>query len=129
MEALQIQLGKFERSVDRLKEVLKRRREDDEIVLDATIQRFEFVFENAWKSIKLALKVLGIEALSPRECIKKAYRQGWVDDEEALLELLKARNLTSHTYSEPIAESVYTAVKENVPIFEELLKALKGLPC
>lgn len=39
--------------------------------LDATIQRFEFCFELAWKLMKTVLEYEGIEANSPRSCIRE----------------------------------------------------------
>ncbi|HCT84095.1 MAG: nucleotidyltransferase [Candidatus Margulisiibacteriota bacterium] len=123
----QIQLDNFKNSFDRLVEVLERNIEDDDIVLDATIQRFEFTFENSWKTIKLVLKDQGIECLSPRECIKQAFRYGWILDEDTFLNLLEARNLTSHTYAKPIALTVYRTIKQNASAFEYLYKKIREL--
>ena len=121
---IDIQLQNFNQSLLRLKEVLQKNIEADDIVLDATIQRFEFTFENAWKSIKLLLKLHGEESLSPREAIKQAFRHGWIKEEEVFLNLLECRNLTSHTYAKPIAMSVYQTVAKNVEAFDSLYEQL-----
>jgi nucleotidyltransferase substrate binding protein (TIGR01987 family) len=121
------QLSNFSHSLQRLHDVMQRDINEDSIVLDAAIQRFEFTFENAWKAIKMILKFYGEDATSPREAIKKAFRMGYVDNEAVFLELLHARNLTSHTYNYPIAISVYENVKKNMIVFDELYKKLQSL--
>ena len=54
-----------------------------------------------------------------------AYRMGWIKDEERWLELLEARNLTSHTYDQETAMDVYETVKENYEVFNSLLNELR----
>lgn len=126
MEATKIQLEKFKTLIDRLNEVLARDIESDDIVLDATIQRFEFVFENCWKTIKHKLKDQGLDCISPRECIKTAFRNGWITDEKIFLDLLECRNQTSHTYNFDVAVSVYDTVKANAFVFYQLHEVLKN---
>lgn len=121
---VEIQLDNFEKSLNRLKEALARDVTTDDLVLDATIQRFEFTFENSWKTIKLILKESGVEVMSPMEAIKKAFRNGWIKEESVFLSLLKSRNLTSHTYAKPIAISVYDTISANVGAFDSLLQEL-----
>jgi nucleotidyltransferase substrate binding protein (TIGR01987 family) len=126
MKQIKLQLSKFEKSLTKLKESLSRSLEDDDIVLDAVIQRFEFTFENSWKTIKLLLKYKGENNINtPRDCIKTAYRYGWIKEERPMLELLESRNLTSHTYDHKEALNVYNTVKANFKLFEHLLTALK----
>ncbi|MGE0684426.1 MAG: nucleotidyltransferase substrate binding protein, partial [Candidatus Binatia bacterium] len=36
-------------------------------IRDAVIQRFEFCWELAWKTLRLWLEYLGVETLSPRD--------------------------------------------------------------
>ena len=119
-EQSKIQLKKFKDSINKLSEVLKRDIKDDDIILDATIQRFEFTYENAWKAIKQLLKFKGDECLSPRDCIKKAYKYGWITEEDLFLELLDCRNLTTHTYNLNIAMKVYQIIKKNHYLFQKL---------
>ena len=45
------------------------------IVRDATIQRFEYTFEVAWKAMQVAAEYMGNLCHSPREAIKIALRQ------------------------------------------------------
>ncbi|MEA1999465.1 MAG: HI0074 family nucleotidyltransferase substrate-binding subunit [Euryarchaeota archaeon] len=120
-----LQLKNFENVTKRLKFALEYDPLELDIALDATIQRFEFTFEMAWKSVKLAAKAVGYDCKSPKGCLKLAYRMGWIEDEEKWLELLEARNLTSHTYDQDTAMDVYETVKDNCEVFDSLLNELK----
>ncbi|MHC1630967.1 MAG: HI0074 family nucleotidyltransferase substrate-binding subunit [Methanotrichaceae archaeon] len=120
-----VQIENFENATKRLKAALEYDPLELDIVLDAVIQRFEFTFEMAWKSVKLAAKAVGYDCKSPKGCLKLAYRMGWIKDEERWLELLEAINLTSHTYNQETAMDVYETVKENYEVFNSLLNELR----
>jgi nucleotidyltransferase substrate binding protein (TIGR01987 family) len=83
-----------------------------EINRDATIKRFEFCFELCWKLMQAILQENGIEAYGPKGSIREAAKLGLIDNPQTWLEFLKARNLTSHTYEEEVAEKVYNKVKK-----------------
>ncbi|KPV41891.1 hypothetical protein AN478_00390 [Thiohalorhabdus denitrificans] len=74
---------------------------------DATIQRFEFCFELAWKVIQETARGQGLSCQSPKSCLRLAFQQGWLDDEERWLAMLEDRNRTSHTYDEAFAHQLY----------------------
>ena len=94
------------RSLDRLAEALAVP-EGEPLAIDGTIQRFEFTFELFWKAVRRLLVRQGIEANSPKAVLQQAYRLGWLDDEQQWLKVLEDRNLTSHTYREPLALEIY----------------------
>ena len=124
---LRDRLNSLQRAYERLKEVLAVDPKENEIALDAAIQRFEFTFELSWKTVKRFAEFFNAgECNSGRSCIKLAYRLGWIDDEEKWLSLLEARNLTSHTYNEGIAWEVYETVRSEHPVFEKLILSLKA---
>ena len=120
-----VQLENLENATERLKAALEYDPLELDIVMDAVIRRFEFTFETAWKSVKLAAKAVGYDCKSPKGCLKLAYRMGWIEDEERWLELLESRNMTSHTYDQEIAMEVYETVKENFQVFRSLLRELR----
>jgi nucleotidyltransferase substrate binding protein (TIGR01987 family) len=91
-----------------------------EFIRDAAIQRFEFSFELGWKSIQALAKLEGQETTSPRTAISVALRNGWIQDESLWLDMLDARNLTSHTYHEGTAEQVF----KGLPQHKSTLRAL-----
>lgn len=81
------------------------------IVRDASIQRFEYTFEIAWKLFKKVAKVDGIEVTSPRQALRAAYQMGLITDIDIWFEMLEDRNMTSHTYDQYIANKVYESAK------------------
>lgn len=126
VENLKRRLETLQKAYKRLKEILTLDPEETGIVIDATIQRFEFTFELAWKTIKKFVETLRAgECNSGRSCIKLAYKLGWVEDEEKWLSLLEARNLTSHTYDQEFAFEVYRMIKSEHTAFENLILSLR----
>lgn len=83
-----------------------------DLVLDGTIQRFEFAYELAWKLMQAYLRVQGIEAASPRAAIKEAFRVGWLPDGDGWIDMLGDRNKTSHLYDEAAAQTIYDKIKQ-----------------
>lgn len=92
---------------------------------DATIQRFEFTFELAWKLMKSVIDLEGLDAQSPRRAIRQAADLDLIDNPVLWFEFLDARNLTVHTYKEEIARKVYKKAKQFPPLVKELLAKTK----
>jgi|SRR5688572_24597006 nucleotidyltransferase substrate binding protein (TIGR01987 family) len=107
-----VQLHIWKQALDRLSEVLAKPVED-RIVIDAAIQRFEFCFELGWKTMKVFLKFQGQTATLPREVIAAAYRVQWISDEPGWLQMMDDRNLSSHTYHEPLADAIFARLPEH----------------
>jgi nucleotidyltransferase substrate binding protein (TIGR01987 family) len=84
---------------------------ESSFIHDSVIQRFEFTWELAWKMLKLRLAYLGIEALNPRDVMRQAVQTGLIADGNAWTEAQRQRNLTSHTYDEPLSFEVYAYIK------------------
>jgi nucleotidyltransferase substrate binding protein (TIGR01987 family) len=94
------------------------------LIIDGTIQRFEFTIELFWKTLKRLLALEGIESSTPKDTIKKAYSAKWISNETAWLQMLHDRNETSHVYDENKAREIYDHIKQN---FAELQYAYKLL--
>jgi nucleotidyltransferase substrate binding protein (TIGR01987 family) len=85
------------------------------LLRDATIQRFEFTFEVAWKTLKRFLEENSIEPidrLTNRQLFRLGFEQGLLRDSAAWMLYLGRRNLTSHVYSEAIAAEVFEVIPE-----------------
>jgi hypothetical protein len=68
------------------------------------------------------------EVRGSRDAIREALKVGLIDDGELWMETIKARNLTSHTYSEELAENAFTSISnEYIPIFMKLLELFEKL--
>ena len=99
-----------------------------EYVRDAAIQRFEFTYELAWKTLKSYLETIDLIVLSPKETLKTAYQQGLLTDAAAWSELHVKRNLTSHTYDEALANTIYLyLINEGLSLFLTLKNTLSLL--
>lgn len=123
-EKIKLSLAKLRQAINRLKEALDEKK-DNLVIIDGTIQRFEFVFEQCWKTLQQALSIEGIEARTPREVIQKAYQAGWLQDESLWLKMLKDRNETSHTYDEDIARRIFSNIPGYFSAFGVCLKFIE----
>ena len=110
-EQIRLKWEDYHRALRRLQAALRKEPDEDDLYLDATIQRFEFCFELAWKLMKAVLSYEGIEVSSPRASIREGWKQGLVQEAEAWLDMLEKRNLSAHTYNEQTAQVIYAAVK------------------
>jgi nucleotidyltransferase substrate binding protein (TIGR01987 family) len=111
-------------AIARLKEATEQPKDQHRLVIDATIQRFEFTIELFWKTLKRCLQEEGIEAKTPKETLIKAYQAGWLDDDKLWLLMLKDRNATSHLYNEGLADQIYSDILKFVP---ELIRVYEML--
>lgn len=98
-----------------------------DISRDATIQRFEFCFELAWKLLQTGIRYKGLEAYGPRDSIRMGAEMGLLENPDAWLSLLEARNLTTHMYDEALANLVYDQAKNLPPLLAKLLIQTKEL--
>ena len=110
----------------RFKEVTEVSLEENEFAIEATIQCFEFSFELFWKTLKLLLQEnVGVEVRGPKPVLIEAYAQEWVNDEKKWIDLLDARNLTSHVYNEQRAQEIYEMILKNASMMHIDYAALK----
>ena len=108
----------------RLEEALTR--PEDAIVRDASIQRFEFTFEMAWRAIQAHARRHGLDCQSPRECVRMAFRLGLIERDSRWLAMVEDRNRAVHLYDEDSAREVFRALTDYAAMFRELLVRLKA---
>ncbi|NCT57192.1 MAG: nucleotidyltransferase [Legionella sp.] len=114
METFHFKQAQFEKALAQLQKSLNIPK--NEYIRDAVIQRFEFTYELSWKALKAYLATQDMLVLSPKETLKVAYQQNLIQDANAWSELHFNRNLTTHTYDEQLAETIYDYLK-NTGIF------------
>ena len=86
---------------------LSRQRALTELEEQGLIQAFEFTHELAWNVLKDYLEAQGfVELIGSRNATRQAFKNGLLEDGEAWMDMIKARNLTSHTYQDKIAEDI-----------------------
>ena len=119
-------LNQFEKAVKTLQKGVKEAK--SELETDGVIKRFEYTFELLWKTLKIVLYEQGHDCNSPKECMKIAFRKGLINNETIFLEILEARNLTTHTYSNSNSGRIFIRIKNYyLSEFETVLKKLKKL--
>lgn len=109
-------------AIARLREVLQAPETD--VSRDAAIQRFEFCFELAWKSIQEQARAEGLDCQSPKGCLRLAFKTSWIENEQGWLAMLDDRNRTSHTYDEDLAKAVFQRLPNYLPLLAALLDKL-----
>ncbi|MDR1560217.1 MAG: nucleotidyltransferase substrate binding protein [Clostridiales bacterium] len=91
----------------------------DDLQQEGLIQRFEYTFELLWKTMKdfLDYEEVPIEIISPKNVIKAAAVSNLLEkiniDGDILLDMLKSRNLLSHTYDSKNFKYVLDRIKAN----------------
>lgn len=121
---------KVKQSLENLGKALARLKEgvteakDNRLMIDGTIQRFEFTLELYWKTLKRLLELDGIITYTPKEALQKAYQAEWLNEENVWLQMLKDRNETSHIYNEQMADRIYRHIQLYLPIMEETYQFL-----
>ena len=102
---------------------------EDEELRDAVIQRFEFTFELAWKTLKRQLEQevaepASIDRLAFHDLLREAAERGVLADVEAWMEYRRQRNITAHTYDEAKAKSVYETALKFFPDAQTLVETI-----
>ena len=129
-----LELGPFRRAIAQLEAGLAsaRARPNEDIVRDGVIQRFEYVYELAWKMLRRHLEIDNpsrgtVEAMSFPTLIRTGGEQGLIrsgwDDWSRYRD---ARGTTSHTYDQEKAEQVYRIVPEFLDEVRYLLDRLEA---
>lgn len=118
-------LRDLEKALKRFEEATLVSVEENEFAIEATIQRFEFSFELFWKTLRILLFDHGIDAGSPKQVLKEAYTLGWINNEQTWIDLLDARNVTSHVYNEQRAQAIYELIREKAPMMHTEYATLK----
>lgn len=102
--------GKALEALDRAV-ALSKSRPLTELEQQGLIQGFEFTHELGWNVLKDFLEAQRIQGLiGSRDATRQAFRNGLIEDGEAWMDMIKARNLTSHTYNLEIASGIATDV-------------------
>lgn len=78
-----------------------------ELEQQGLIQGFEYTHELGWNVLKDYLEEQGFVGLiGSKGATREAFKNGLVEDGEAWMDMIKARNLTSHTYKEEVADDI-----------------------
>ncbi|MDF1570908.1 MAG: nucleotidyltransferase substrate binding protein [Bacteroidales bacterium] len=82
-----------------------------EVLREGLIQRFEFTHELAWNVMKDFLEEVGeVKIYGSKDATREAFKAELVEDGDVWMEMIKSRNLSSHTYNEEIANEIYSKI-------------------
>lgn len=121
-------LSNYNKALDKLDQAVRKIREDyadedgtlgddeflDDMLKEALIQRFEYTHELAWQVMKDFAKDQGFVNISgSKDATKEAFAMELITDGEVWMEMIKSRNLTSHTYNEETADEIFSKIMED----------------
>jgi nucleotidyltransferase substrate binding protein (TIGR01987 family) len=120
-------LENFQNAAARLNEGLVKFDAANDLLRDGIIQRFEFTFELAWKTLKALFEDEGLKGInSPKTVLKEAFIALLITDEELWLNMLNDRNSTAHIYSEEMAQGICDNIATKYAAeFERLISKIK----
>jgi nucleotidyltransferase substrate binding protein (TIGR01987 family) len=86
------------------------------------IQGFEFTHELAWNVLKDYLEEQGfVGIIGSRNATREAFKNALIADGEVWMDMIKARNMTSHTYRTEIAQKIAADILQRFyPAFEAM---------
>lgn len=123
-----VELSKFEQlknATERLKEALDEYgRSPNLMIRDGAIQRFEFTFELAWKTLKEFCDQKGNSANNPRDIFRLSADHGFIDDPLPWFNFLDNRNMASHLYDESEMKKVFSDLPSFVSEIEKIIVKL-----
>lgn len=93
-----------------------------ELEKEGLIQRFEYTYELAWKTLQDFLRYKGyIDFAGPNATLSLALQDGYITDADGWRKMKKSRELMSHTYDEGQANQI---VSDIAGTFVHLLEQL-----
>ena len=125
----QQRLTNFERALRLLREAMANGPKAlNQLEKEGAIQRFEYCFELAWKTVKDYMEASGVvfDVVMPRQVIKDAFAAKVLNDGAIWIAMLDHRNLLSHTYNPAVFEQAVEAIHLSyLPQLEQLHRFLQ----
>ncbi len=93
------------------------------------IQAFEFTHELAWNVMKDYFIYQGNSSITgSRDATRESFNKGLIADGEGWMEMIKSRNLSSHTYNQNVAEEIVDKIiTQYHALFQAFLLRMQGL--
>ena len=119
----------FNRAYSKLNEAINLSNSESlsELKIEGLIQRFEYTYELAWKTLQDLIEKKGfIDVNGPGAVLSQAFELGLINHPEGWRRLKKSIELTSHTIDSGTAREIYGDIKsEYIFLFEYLKKKLE----
>jgi nucleotidyltransferase substrate binding protein (TIGR01987 family) len=86
------------------------------------IQGFEFTHELAWNVLKDYLEEQGfVGIIGSKNATREAFKNALIADGDVWMDMIKARNMTSHTYSTDVAQGIASDILQRFyPAFKAM---------
>ena len=119
-----IQLGK---AVDIVSALSNSSSDQNDLLAEGLIQRYEYTHELAWKVMKDYEEYQGItDIMGSRDAIRVALRAGILDDDR-WMDTISDRNLTSHNYDDETAKHIVNnIINVYYPLFVKFETTMTG---
>lgn len=112
-------LATFEQALKTFKEALLAN--PSQLERDGAIQRFEYCYDLAWKTLKRYLEKRGlIDLNSPKSVFGAAYNEKIISDEVIWSTIILKRNASVHTYNQKLADSLFA----ELPVYYDAMIGL-----
>lgn len=96
-------------------------------IRDSKIQRFKYCVDLLWKFTGRYLQIFhGVVINTPKPIFRELFKIGLISEKETqkLLDMVDARNKTSHIYLEKIAEKLSNEVKDYYKLMRKIISRL-----
>ncbi len=132
MSRLEERIENFNRAFEIFNNAVKAYNQEKENILMhmALVQAYEVCFELSWKVLKDYLAENGLPVYLPKEVIKEAFNKNVIENGQIWIDMLDARNATSHEYKMDkinlILEKISTTYYEELLKFSNWLAGING---
>jgi nucleotidyltransferase substrate binding protein (TIGR01987 family) len=124
-------LQHFEKALSKLREavLMSRARPLSDLERQGLIKAFEFTHELAWNTLKDYFTDQGNTSITgSRDATREAFQKGLIQHGDQWMDMIKSRNLSSHTYNEDTAIEVSQRITSNyLSLFDDLVTKLNEL--
>lgn len=106
-------LQNYEYAFAQLKSAVEesQKRELSELEKQGIIQAFEYTHELAWNVLKDYFTDQGNTLITgSKDATREAFNKGLIVNGSIWMEMIKSRNLTSHTYNKSVSEKIYKQI-------------------
>ncbi|MDR3306063.1 MAG: nucleotidyltransferase substrate binding protein [Endomicrobium sp.] len=106
----------YKRALNNLEkaEILAKERNLSKLEKQGLIQAFEFTHELAWNVLKDYLETKGfMDIHGSRDSTRVAFKEGYIQNGEVWMDMIKSRNESSHTYDETTANKLAKVILES----------------
>lgn len=106
----------YKKALNQLQEAveLMEKRELSRLEKQGVVQSFEYTHELAWKTLKDFIESRGnTKMYGSRDATREAFKLELIKDGETWMQMIKSRNMTSHTYDESTADDIIMLIKDS----------------